>query len=118
MLHFQLPDVGEGLHEAEIVRWLVRPGDVVAQDQPMVEIQTDKALVEISAPQPGRIVELRVTEGSVTPVGLPHALPHQCRSPFNPAPARRRHPVGKTHLPAGLWRRRPCGAWRMRRAWI
>ena len=69
MLHFKLPDVGEGLHEAEIVRWLVRPGDVVTQDQPMVEIQTDKALVEISAPQPGRIVELRVAEGSVTPVG-------------------------------------------------
>lgn len=69
MLHFKLPDVGEGLHEAEIVRWLVRPGDVVTQDQPMVEIQTDKALVEISAPQPGRIVELRVAEGNVTPVG-------------------------------------------------
>ncbi len=69
MLHFKLPDVGEGLHEAEIVRWLVRPGEVVTQDQPMVEIQTDKALVEISAPQPGRIVEVRVAEGNVTPVG-------------------------------------------------
>jgi len=69
MLHFKLPDVGEGIHEAEITRWLVRPGDVVSQDQPMVEIQTDKALVEIPAPQPGRIAELRVAEGTMTTVG-------------------------------------------------
>lgn len=50
---FRLPDVGEGIHEGEIVRWLVKPGDVVQEDQPLVEIQTDKATVEIPSPWPG-----------------------------------------------------------------
>ena len=50
MLEFKLPDVAEGLHEAEILRWMVQPGDQVKLDQPMVEIQTDKSVAEIGAP--------------------------------------------------------------------
>jgi len=50
---FKLPDIGEGVVEGEIVKWLVKEGDQLHQDQPMVEIMTDKAPVEIPAPRPG-----------------------------------------------------------------
>lgn len=69
MFEFRLPDIGEGLHEAEIVRWLVRPGDRVAEDQPVLEVQTDKATVELSSPVAGIIRELRAQEGEVVRVG-------------------------------------------------
>lgn len=68
-LRFALPDVGEGLHEAEIVRWLVGPGDVVARDQPLVEILTDKAQVELPSPAAGTVRLVAIPEGTVVPVG-------------------------------------------------
>ncbi|HMC94163.1 MAG TPA: biotin/lipoyl-containing protein, partial [Polyangia bacterium] len=52
---FRLPDIGEGLVEGEVVRWLVKEGDLLQEDQPMVEIMTDKATVEISSPRGGRV---------------------------------------------------------------
>ncbi len=67
--HFKLPDVGEGIHEAEIVRWLVNAGDAVSLNQPMLEIQTDKAVVEIPAPVAGRIAEIRAEPGALARVG-------------------------------------------------
>ena len=51
---FKLPDLGEGLTEGEIARWLVAVGDEVAEDQPLVEIQTDKTTVEIPSPAAGK----------------------------------------------------------------
>jgi len=68
-LEFKLPDIGEGIAEGEIVKWLVNPGDTVAEHQPVVEVMTDKATVEIPAPQAGRIGELRAKAGDVVPVG-------------------------------------------------
>ncbi|MFO7172456.1 MAG: biotin/lipoyl-containing protein, partial [Bacillota bacterium] len=68
-LEFRLPDVGEGLHEAEIVRWLVKEGDLVAADQPLVEVQTDKVAVEIPSPRAGRILKLFGKEGDIVQVG-------------------------------------------------
>jgi pyruvate dehydrogenase E2 component (dihydrolipoamide acetyltransferase) len=65
---FKLPDIGEGVSEGEIVSWLVKPGDVVVEDQPMVEVMTDKATVTIGAPRAGSIVETRGTVGDVVPV--------------------------------------------------
>ncbi len=69
MYEFKLPDVGEGLHEATIGRWLVQEGDVLRQDEPMVEIETDKALVEIPSPVAGHVAALRVAEGELVAVG-------------------------------------------------
>jgi pyruvate dehydrogenase E2 component (dihydrolipoamide acetyltransferase) len=66
---FRLPDIGEGVVEGEVVRWLVKEGDVLHEDQPMVEIMTDKATVEIPAPRAGRVAKRMFTEGQLCPVG-------------------------------------------------
>jgi pyruvate dehydrogenase E2 component (dihydrolipoamide acetyltransferase) len=68
---FSMPDVGEGLTEAEILRWLVRPGDTVAVNQMIVEIETAKAAVELPCPFAGVVEELHATEGTVVLVGSP-----------------------------------------------
>ncbi len=68
-IDFKLPDVGEGVAEGEIVKWLVEAGADVAEHQAVVEVMTDKATVEIPAPAAGRIAELRAKEGEVVPVG-------------------------------------------------
>jgi pyruvate dehydrogenase E2 component (dihydrolipoamide acetyltransferase) len=66
---FELPDVGEGLTEAEIVRWLVEAGDTVSEDQPVAEVETDKAVVEVPAPVDGTVREILAEEGEMVPVG-------------------------------------------------
>lgn len=66
---FRLPDIGEGVTEGEIVEWHVRPGDTVREDQPMVEVTTDKATVTIGAPISGKVRELRVEVGKMAQVG-------------------------------------------------
>lgn len=66
---FRLPDVGEGLTEAEIVTWKVRVGDEVAVDQPLVEIETAKSLVELPSPWEGTVLELLAQEGETLEVG-------------------------------------------------
>ncbi|PSQ16163.1 branched-chain alpha-keto acid dehydrogenase subunit E2 [Halobacteriales archaeon QS_8_69_73] len=66
---FELPDVGEGLTEAEIVSWLVEPGDAVSEDQPVAEVETDKAVVEVPAPVNGSVRELLADPGEMVPVG-------------------------------------------------
>ena len=68
-VEFALPDVGEGLEEGEVVAWLVAPGDSVARDQPLVEVQTDKALVELPAPVGGTVVSLAFQPGDIVKVG-------------------------------------------------
>jgi pyruvate dehydrogenase E2 component (dihydrolipoamide acetyltransferase) len=66
---FKLPDLGEGLTEGEIARWLVSEGDEIAEDQPLVEIATDKTTVEIPSPAAGKVTQILVAEGDVVPVG-------------------------------------------------
>jgi pyruvate dehydrogenase E2 component (dihydrolipoyllysine-residue acetyltransferase) len=66
---FKLPDLGEGLTEGEVARWLVSEGDEIAEDQPLVEIQTDKTTVEIPSPAAGKVAQILVDEGAVVPVG-------------------------------------------------
>jgi pyruvate dehydrogenase E2 component (dihydrolipoamide acetyltransferase) len=66
---FKLPDLGEGLTEGEIARWLVEEGQEIAEDDPLVEIATDKTTVEIPSPAAGLVARILVQEGEVVPVG-------------------------------------------------
>jgi pyruvate dehydrogenase E2 component (dihydrolipoamide acetyltransferase) len=91
IIDFKLPDVGEGIAEGEIVKWLVQVGDSVKEHQPVVEVMTDKATVEIPAPAAGRITRLLAKAGEVVPVGkvifsltsatAPAAAPEVAREP-------------------------------------
>src|SRR5919206_133311 len=67
-VEFRLPDLGEGMTEGELVRWLIKPGDRVTLDQAIAEVQTDKAVVELPAPVAGTILSLDVEEGRVVSV--------------------------------------------------
>src|SRR5512138_2441332 len=67
----ELPDIGEGVVEAEVQRWFVAPGDVVKEDQPLVEVMTDKATVVIPSPRRGRVVKLFWNVGDVAKVHAP-----------------------------------------------
>lgn len=71
---FRLPELGEGLHEGEIVKWHVKPGDEIKEDQIIMDVQNDKAVVEVPSPVSGKIVELKVAEGTVSHVGDPLAV--------------------------------------------
>ena len=66
---FKLPDLGEGLTEGEVARWLVSEGQEIGEDDPLVEIQTDKTTVEIPSPAAGTVTNILVDEGKVVPVG-------------------------------------------------
>lgn len=71
MSDFILPDIGEGIVECELTKWRVKEGDVVEEDQPVVEVMTDKALVEIPAPEKGQITRLYYSEGEIARVHEP-----------------------------------------------
>ena len=71
---FRLPDLGEGVREGEIARWLVEVGQEIAEDDPLVEIQTDKTTVEIPSPAAGQVAQILVEEGELVPVGTPLVL--------------------------------------------
>ena len=66
---FRLPDIGEGIHEGEIVKWFVKPGDKVQEDDVLCEVQNDKAVVEIPSPVEGTVEDILVEEGTVAVVG-------------------------------------------------
>ncbi len=68
-VNFSLPDIGEGVAEGEITQWLVGEGDSVSEDQPMLEVMTDKATVEIGSPVDGKVLKLLHEEGATVPVG-------------------------------------------------
>jgi pyruvate dehydrogenase E2 component (dihydrolipoamide acetyltransferase) len=109
-LEFKLPDIGEGVAEGEIVKWLVKAGDVVKEHQAVVEVMTDKATVEIPAPAAGTIVETRANPGDVVPVGsvifvlatggaAPAQKAHAAPAPA-PAPAMPKAPAPAAAAPA------------------
>jgi pyruvate dehydrogenase E2 component (dihydrolipoamide acetyltransferase) len=103
---FKLPDLGEGLTEGEIARWLVAEGQEIAEDDPLVEVQTDKTTVEIPSPAGGKVARILVAEGDVVPVGTvlvvigedgaaPAAEDEQPRAEPAPSAEPRREPAAK-----------------------
>src|SRR5688572_29819214 len=66
---FYMPDIGEGVVEGEIVGWKVKVGDTVKLDQPLVEVMTDKATVELPSPRAGTITKINYKDGDIVPVG-------------------------------------------------
>src|SRR5262245_66538889 len=88
---FKLPDLGEGLTEGEIARWRGSEGQEVAEDDPLVEIQTDKTTVEIPSPAAGKIARILVAEGEVAAVGTVLVVIGEDGAEPAPAP-----PLGQT----------------------
>src|SRR5205807_8172157 len=66
---FKLPDIGEGVNEGEVVKWFVKEGDPIRENDPVVEVMTDKVTVQIPSPVTGKVLQLRATEGEVVKVG-------------------------------------------------
>ncbi len=66
---FKFPDIGEGIAEGELLSWKVKEGDMVAQDQTLAEMETDKAVVELPSPRAGRVTKLHAAEGDIVKVG-------------------------------------------------
>jgi pyruvate/2-oxoglutarate dehydrogenase complex dihydrolipoamide acyltransferase (E2) component len=99
---FKLPDLGEGLTEGEVARWLVAEGDEIAEDQPLVEIQTDKTTVEIPSPASGRVTSIRAAEGEVVPVGtVLVVIGGDAVGPLTPADPGTARPQSPGALPPG-----------------
>ena len=84
---FKLPDIGEGVVEGEIVKWLVKEGDSVVEDQPLVEVMTDKATVTIPSPKKGKVVKRFGAEGSIAKVHEPLLAIEVEGEAAKPAPA-------------------------------
>jgi len=106
---FKLPDIGEGVVEGEIVKWLVREGDPVAEDQPLVEVMTDKATVTIPSPKRGRVVRTHGKEGEIAKVHQPlvtlelegGASAPEAARPSAPVPAAAAAPAPSAPAPVG-----------------
>jgi pyruvate/2-oxoglutarate dehydrogenase complex dihydrolipoamide acyltransferase (E2) component len=97
---FRLPDLGEGLTEGEIARWLVAEGQEIVEDDPLVEIQTDKATVDIPSPAGGVVTRIFVAEGEVVPVGtLLVVIGGDPESETSPSPAAAVPTAAVSHSP-------------------
>ena len=100
-VEFHLPDLGEGMVEAELVRWLVKPGDTVALDQAIAEVQTDKAVVEIPSPAAGAVLTLNVEEGQTVPLDTLLLTIEDARQDGLPAAPAASTPTGAIATTAG-----------------
>jgi 2-oxoisovalerate dehydrogenase E2 component (dihydrolipoyl transacylase) len=106
---FKLPDIGEGITEAEIATWRVAVGDTVKEDQPLVDVLTEKAAVEIPSPYAGKVMELKGNPGDFVPVGSvmvvleiagEGAAEEPAAAPAAPAPAAKEKPAKPAAVPA------------------
>src|SRR3984885_2784293 len=91
---FYMPDIGEGVVEGEIVAWKVKEGDRVKLDQPIVEVMTDKATVELPSPRAGTIAKINYKDGEICPVGKVLVVIDE-----DGAPAASPPPPPKAHAP-------------------
>jgi pyruvate dehydrogenase E2 component (dihydrolipoamide acetyltransferase) len=100
--NFYMPDIGEGVVEGEIVTWKVKEGDHVKLDQPLVEVMTDKATVELPSPRAGKIVKIHFQDGQICPVGQILVVIEEDAGAGKPAaPAAAPAAPAKAHGPAG-----------------
>jgi pyruvate dehydrogenase E2 component (dihydrolipoamide acetyltransferase) len=100
---FKLPDIGEGVAEAEIIKWMVKEGEKVKEDQPLVEVMTDKVNVQIPSPRSGTISTISVKEGEVAKVGQTIVIISEDGTPStasSAAPARAPEPPAQARPPA------------------
>ncbi|HZE49954.1 MAG TPA: biotin/lipoyl-containing protein, partial [Jatrophihabitantaceae bacterium] len=121
---FKMPDVGEGLTEADIITWSVKPGDTVTVNQIIVEVETAKAAVELPSPYAGVVTELHAAEGETVDVGrpiitidiapqsdsgsdAPHTVASEPQSPVEAPPERQSVLVGYGPRAGGTTSRRP-----------
>ena len=106
---FKLPDIGEGVHEGEVTKWFVKEGDAVQENDPLVEVMTDKVTVQIPSPVTGKIMERRAKEGETVQVGATlvvfgeagGAVPHPPPPPAPPPPPRPPAPFTPPRGPPG-----------------
>ncbi len=82
---FGLPDIGEGVSEGEILKWMVKEGDRIKEDQPLVEVMTDKVNVQIPSPRSGTVSKIAVKEGEIAKVGQTIVIISEDGSPTSPA---------------------------------
>jgi pyruvate dehydrogenase E2 component (dihydrolipoamide acetyltransferase) len=82
---FVLPDIGEGVAQGEVVKWHVKVGDAIKEDQPLVSVLTDKANVEIPSPRTGKVLEIHAAEGAIVKVGGPLVTIETTGGPAPPA---------------------------------
>jgi 2-oxoisovalerate dehydrogenase E2 component (dihydrolipoyl transacylase) len=88
---FKLPDIGEGIAAAEIVHWHLAVGDIIGEDQPLVDMMTDKATVEIESPVAGKVVQIAGKPGEAVPIGAMLAVIEvegETEAPSTPAPVK------------------------------
>jgi len=106
---FKLPDIGEGVTEGEIVAWLIKPGDVVKEDAPMIEVMTDKATVTITSPKAGLVVETRGAPGSIVQVhGVLVVFELDAGAAADAAPKAAAHANGNGHANGGAAKSEPA----------
>ncbi len=111
-----MPNVGEGVTEGEIVRWIKQLGDYVARDEPVVEIETDKAIVEIPSPFEGTLTSILVPEGETVPIGTAiaeittadSATPEPARATLEPPPTPEPSPASRPPAAASAGRYSPA----------
>src|SRR5262245_34318360 len=96
---FKLPDIGEGVVEGEVVKWKVSEGETIKLDQPMVEVMTDKATVEIPSPRAGKVAKIMVAEGKICAVGQVLIVIDDGQGAAPPAPAAHAAGNGKAAAP-------------------
>src|SRR5213592_2355128 len=99
---FKLPDIGEGVHEGEVVKWFVKEGDPIRENDPVVEVMTDKVTVQIPSPVTGKVLQLRAREGEVVKVGATLVVFGDAGEAAPASPSTAARPAAAPPAPAGM----------------
>src|SRR5205823_10353636 len=97
-IEIRVPTLGESVTEATVARWLKQPGEAIARDEPVVELETDKVTLEVPAPAAGTLGEIRVGEGSNVPVGAILGIIADGATASAPHPSPLPAKIGRAHV--------------------